>query len=91
MKVRYLNSFILQFESMPAQDRRKVTGAVSGLLGFIEKRVRPPAGLGIKKLRKNLWEARAGIRTRVLFALEPGLVTFAFTGNHDEIRRYLRK
>jgi hypothetical protein len=90
MKVRYLSSFIRQFGSMPAQDRRKVTCVVSDLLGFIEKRVRPPTGLGIKKLRKNLWEARAGIRTRVLFTLEPGLITFAFAGSHDEIRRYLK-
>lgn len=90
MKVRYLNSFLDVFESLTQQDQTKLTHTISDLLNFIEKKIRPSVGLGVKKLRKNLWEVRVGIKTRILFTLEPGLITFAFVGNHDEIKRYLK-
>ena len=91
MKVRYLNSFLRGFEPLPVRDRQKVTGVVSGLLNIIEKRARPSKGLGIRKLRNNLWEARIDINARILFALEAGLITFAFVGSHDKIKRYLKR
>ena len=91
MNVRYLNSFVRTFKSLASQDRVKTTRTISDLLEFLENKIRPSAGLGLKKLRKNLWEVRVGIKTRVLFTLNPDLITFAFVGSHDEIRKYLKE
>jgi len=91
MKVRYLNSFVKTLESLASQDRAKTTRTISDLLEFLENKIRPSAGLGLKKLRGNLWEVRVDIRTRVIFTLNPDLIIFAFIGSHDEIRRYLKE
>ncbi|MFH2069538.1 MAG: hypothetical protein ABII89_08800 [Candidatus Omnitrophota bacterium] len=90
MKVRYLDSFVRAFESLANQDRAKTTRTISDLLEFLENKIRPSGGLGLKKLRKNLWEVRVDIKTRVLFLLSPELITFVLIGSHGEIRKYLK-
>jgi hypothetical protein len=49
-----------------------------------------PAGLGIRRLRANAFECRAGIRLRVLFFAEGEEVICYAVGNHDYLRRLLR-
>ncbi len=47
--------------------------------------------LGIRKLhRSGIWEARVGLGLRLVFTLEPDLLTLVRVGTHDEIQRYLR-
>ena len=49
------------------------------------------AGLGIRKLhRSGIWEGRVGLGLRLIFALEPGLLTLVRVGSHEDVRRYLR-
>jgi len=50
-----------------------------------------PIGIGLKKLRKHLWEARAGLDDRIVFSREGDLVEFLIVGSHDEIARFLRR
>ena len=48
-------------------------------------------GLGIRKLhRSGIWEARVGLGLRLVFGLEPSLLTLVRVGRHDDIRRFLR-
>lgn len=48
-------------------------------------------GAGIRKIhRKGFWEARAGLKRRIVFRLEPHLLVLYRIGDHDEIERYLR-
>ena len=50
------------------------------------------AGLGIRTLHASgIWEARAGLGLRIVFAVEPGLLTVVRVGSHDDIRRFLRE
>ena len=49
------------------------------------------AGLGIRKLHASgIWEARVGLELRLVFAVQPGLLTLVTVGRHDEVRRFLR-
>jgi mRNA-degrading endonuclease YafQ of YafQ-DinJ toxin-antitoxin module len=49
------------------------------------------AGIGLRKLHvRGIWEARVGLGLRVVFTVEPDLLTFVRAGNHDDIRRFLR-
>lgn len=48
------------------------------------------SGLGIRRLRKDLFECRAGLRWRVIFYAEKGLITAYDLMTHDEIRAWLR-
>jgi hypothetical protein len=49
------------------------------------------SGLGIRKLRADLFECRVGLSLRVLFRSAPGALSVRFIGNHDEVQKYLRR
>lgn len=49
------------------------------------------AGVGIRQLRKNLYECRSGLKTRLLFLVKPGTLYFMIECDHDEVRTYLKK
>ena len=51
-----------------------------------------PGGLGLKPLRSNVWEVRAGLEDRILFQKkESYLIEFLMVGSHDEIKRYFKR
>lgn len=52
---------------------------------------RPPVGLGLKKLRPPLWEIRSSLQDRILFAWKKDLVTFLVAGDHQDIKRFLKR
>ena len=47
-------------------------------------------GLGIRRLRKDLFECRAGLHWRIVFFAEKGLLTAYDVMTHDEIKAWLR-
>ncbi len=50
------------------------------------------AGLGVRKLHASgIWEARLGLGLRVVFALEPDLLSLVYVGSHEDVRRLLRE
>ena len=48
------------------------------------------SGLGIRKLRSDLFECRVGLSLRILFRASEDGIILRFIGNHDEVRKYLR-
>ena len=48
------------------------------------------SGLGIRKLRADLFECRVGLARRVLFRALPEALIVRFIGSHDEVQKYLR-
>ncbi len=44
-------------------------------------------GVGIRRLRGTLFECRVGLRLRLVFDAEPGVLSFSDLGTHDEIRK----
>ena len=48
------------------------------------------SGLGIRKLRADLFEFRVGLGLRVLFRVSPDSLIVRFIGDHDEVQKYLR-
>lgn len=49
------------------------------------------SGIGIRKLRRALYEARTDLGQRLLFEDRPDCIFFFKLGNHDEIRKYLKE
>jgi hypothetical protein len=47
--------------------------------------------LGIRKLVKNYFEMRVGLKLRLVFKVEPEAIVFAFGVIHDEVRRFLKQ
>lgn len=48
------------------------------------------SGLGIRRLRKDLFECRAGLNWRVVFFAEKDVLTAYDVMTHDEIKAWLR-
>jgi hypothetical protein len=48
------------------------------------------AGLAIRKLGKTIYECRTSLTWRLVFVAQKGVLTFDFSGDHDEVRDYLR-
>jgi mRNA-degrading endonuclease YafQ of YafQ-DinJ toxin-antitoxin module len=48
------------------------------------------SGLGIRKLRADLFECRIGLGLRLLFRVSPDALILRFIGSHDEVQKYLR-
>jgi mRNA-degrading endonuclease RelE of RelBE toxin-antitoxin system len=48
------------------------------------------AGISIRRLRKNIYECRAGLKVRLLFRVKEQSLEILFVGNHDEVRRFIR-
>lgn len=49
-----------------------------------------PIGLGIKKLKQDIWEFRVSISLRILFLWNRDTITFLFLGSHNEIQQFLK-
>jgi len=48
------------------------------------------SGLGIRRLRSSLFECRVGLKLRLIFDAEPGVLTFSDIGSHDDIRKFIK-
>jgi hypothetical protein len=48
------------------------------------------SGIGIRKLKPGLYEARTDLGQRLLFQDREDCLFFFMLGSHDEIRKYLR-
>jgi mRNA-degrading endonuclease YafQ of YafQ-DinJ toxin-antitoxin module len=47
-------------------------------------------GLGIRRLRDTLYECRVGLKLRLVFDLEQGVLSFSHLGTHDHIRKIMK-
>ncbi len=49
------------------------------------------SGLGVRRLRRGLFECRAGLQLRILFWAERGVLTAFDVMNHEEVQAFLRQ
>jgi mRNA-degrading endonuclease YafQ of YafQ-DinJ toxin-antitoxin module len=71
-------------------DKESVKKAVVNLITAIESDVKPK-GLGLKKLKGDIWEIRAGFKVRILFAMYPQEIRFLLAGSHNDIHSFLKR
>jgi mRNA-degrading endonuclease RelE of RelBE toxin-antitoxin system len=48
------------------------------------------AGISIRRLRKNMYECRSGLKVRILFRVHAQALEVLFIGNHDDVRSFIR-
>jgi hypothetical protein len=48
-------------------------------------------GISIRRLRKNVFECRAGLKLRLLFRQNGEILEFFFAGSHDDVRRVIQE
>ena len=89
MRYRASSRFDRSIGHLESVRKHRVQAAIDQLVAAFETG-QLPHGLGLKQVRPGLWELRAGISDRVVFARTGDLVEFLIAGNHDEIRRFLK-
>jgi len=89
MQIEFLQSYDDSVLELPQSDQKRVIRSISGLLEAIQTGKRPQ-GLGIRRLRKDIWECRAGLKIRILFELKDDRLSFIFSGSHDQIQRFIK-
>lgn len=76
-------------QKLRAADRHHIEETLQALAeGF--GRPHRHLGLGIRRLRKNLFECRAGLQWRIIFFAEKGVLTAYDVMTHDEVKAWLR-
>jgi len=77
------------FKKLDFQKKEKVNRAISELIAFFDSGIRSE-GLGLKRMRGNIWEIRASLDDRLLFSFERDEIFFLIIGNHDEVKKFLK-
>ena len=76
-------------KGLSAAEREQISESLRALAdGFGRSHLH--TGLGIRRLRKDLFECRAGLRWRIVFFAEKGLLTAYDVITHDELQTWLR-
>jgi hypothetical protein len=89
MKIELHPRFRKSVGKLSATERELVAGSLNALhdgFGFPHLH----SGLGIRRLRKDLFECRAGLHWRIVFFAEKGVITAYDVMTHDEINTWLR-
>lgn len=90
MRIDLHPRFQRRVKKLSTEEREGVAAALRALGdGFGHPHLH--SGLGIRRLRKDLFECRAGLQWRVLFFAEKGLLTAYDVMTHDEIKAWLRE
>ena len=82
-------SFERSIKRLPPDRKSRVKSAIQQLVVFFETR-QHPQGLGLKRLKGDVWEVRAGLGDRIIFRFRSDLVEFVLVGDHDDVHRFLR-
>ncbi len=90
MRFEFKSSFDRSIKSLPPTEKTAVKDAAVQLIDVLSKDRQIHQGLGLKRLRADFWEARQGIKTRILFRWTGDLVEFVLAGNHDDVKRFLK-
>lgn len=90
MQIELSDSFRRNVRQFQKARRREVARALDAIRdGFGKPHLH--SGLGIRRLHRNYFECRAGLEIRLVFRAEHGRLIFFAAGNHDTIRRLLKR
>ena len=90
MKIFTRPSYLRSLTKFSDQEILEINAAIAALPQAIGK-PHAHSGLSIRKLRPAIFEIRAGLQTRVLFARESGDIVLVFAGNHNQVRAWLKE
>lgn len=90
MRFEFKPSFERSLGQFPDSEKTQIKAVAIQFIDILSHDRFIHKGLGLKRLRKNFWEVRKGIKTRILFRWEGDLVEFVLAGDHDDIRKFLK-
>ena len=90
MRIALSERFQRDVRDLDPQERAAVFEALLALPAALGD-AHAHAGLGIRKLhRSGISETRVGLGLRLVFGLEPSILTLVRVASHEDVRRFLR-
>lgn len=86
----YTARFRRAYRRLHGEDQQLVDRAVLQLTHYLETG-HAPVGLGVKKLIPSVYEVRVGLALRIVYVEGETKAYLALLGNHDEVRRFLKR
>jgi mRNA-degrading endonuclease RelE of RelBE toxin-antitoxin system len=90
VRYEFKASFDRRFKKLSSSRQQKVYQALDAFMKYLDGEATLPPGLGLKNWHGDYWEIRAGLKDRILFEFTDQIV-FLFVGNHDEIKKFMRR
>lgn len=90
MRFEFKPSFERSIRQLPDKEKQEIKEVAIQLVDILSRDQHISKGIGLKRLRGDFWEARKGIKARVIFRWQGDLAEFVLAGNHDDIRRFLK-
>ena len=90
MKFEFKPSFDRSVKVFHDSEKNEIKALAIQLVEMLSRYREIHKRIGLKRLKGNFWEARKGLKTRILFCWDGELVEFVLAGNHDDVRRFLK-
>ena len=91
MRYEFKKSFNKCVKSLPGETKIAIKELAFDSIDIISVGKKPAKGMRLKRLRKDYWEVSTTMKERILFKLTGDLIQFILAGNHDRIKRFLRR
>ncbi len=91
MKFEFKPSFENSLKCLPTKDRQDIKQVAIQLIDILSQDRFIHKGIGLKKLKGDYWEVRRGLKMRIILRWHKDLVEFILAGDHNDIKRYLRR
>jgi hypothetical protein len=91
MRFEFKPSFERSIKALPVKDKAAVVQTAIQAIDILSKKQDYAVGIGFKRLHKNFWEVRYGIKIRIVFRWDGDFVEFILAGSHDQISRFLKE
>jgi mRNA-degrading endonuclease RelE of RelBE toxin-antitoxin system len=89
-RILILPSFERSVKKLTRQDKNNLAESLEVFNSFLLTG-ELPSGFGFKKINHDKYEFRVDIRLRVVVKVEDSEYYLVLAGNHDEVKRYLRR
>jgi hypothetical protein len=90
MKFVYKSTYLRAFDAL-TRNEQELAIKTDALIKDYLATSQAPFGLRIKCLRADIFEARLNDRMRVVWVRGKDEVVFALLGNHEDVRRFLKR
>ncbi|MFC1589942.1 hypothetical protein ACFL42_00460 [Candidatus Omnitrophota bacterium] len=91
MRYEFKKSFDKCVKGLTADSKLEIKEVVFEVIDIVSSGKRPSKGIRLTRLRKDCWEAGTTIKERILFRIADDLIQFILVGNHDDIKRFLKR
>lgn len=91
MRHEFKRSFDRSVKCLSDDAKIEIKKSIFEIIDLVSTGKASSKGQGLTRLRKDYWEARTTSRERILFKLTDDLIQFIIVGNHEDVKRFLKR